>query len=157
MNTTSTLASLFAAAVLTTLSAGVAAQSIVVKCETRSDRSKASVDGKNLASGNYTAVLVSGANTAQSPAEATVGDEVEFDFDSNPRDIRQGATAIKSNFIVNNRATGKLLNSAGKVVAQQTATCRQKSGGSYRGVVVRQGCGACQAVGRRCPGSVSSA
>jgi hypothetical protein len=126
MNTTSTLASLFAAAVLTTLSAGVAAQTIDVKCETRSDRSKASVDGKNLASGNYSAVLVSGPNTAQSPVEPTVGDEVEFDFDSNPRDIRQGATAISRDFIVKNRATGKLLNASGQVVAQKTVTCRQK-------------------------------
>jgi hypothetical protein len=126
MKTTSTLASLFAAAVLTTLSAGVAAQTVDVKCETRSNRSKASVDGKNLASGNYSAVLVSGPNTAQSPSEPTVGDEVEFDFDSNARDIRQGATAIKPTFIVNNRATGKLLNASGQVVAQRTVTCRQK-------------------------------
>lgn len=126
MKTTSTLASLFAAAVLTTISAGVAAQTVDVKCETRSNRSKASVDGKNLARGMYSAVLVSGPNTAQSPAEQTVGDEVEFDFDSNPRDIRQGATAIAPNFIVNNRATGKLLNASGQVVAQRTVTCRQK-------------------------------
>lgn len=126
MNTTSTLASFFAAAVLTTLSAGVAAQSVAVKCETRSDRSKASVDGSNLAAGMYSAVLVSGPNTATAPAKPAVAGQAEFDFDSNPRDIRQGATAISQNFIVNNRATGKLLNASGQVIAQRTVTCRQK-------------------------------
>lgn len=126
MNTTSTFASLFAAAVLTTLSAGVAAQSVAVKCETRSDRSKASVDGSGLAAGNYSAVLVSGPNTATAPAKPAVQGQAEFDFDSNPRDIRQGATAIAPNFIVNNRATGKLLNASGQVIAQRTVTCRQK-------------------------------
>lgn len=126
MNFTQAFASAAVTAVLATLSAGVAAQSVDVKCETRSNRSKASVDGENLAAGNYSAVLVSGGNTAQSPYEATRGDEVEFDFDSNSRDIRQGATAIDADFIVKNRVTGKLLDINGNVVAQRSVTCRKK-------------------------------
>jgi hypothetical protein len=97
-----------------------------VRCETRSDRSRASVDASNLASGNYSAVLVSGSNTAQSPLEHTVGDEVEFDFDSNRRDIRQGATPIAKNFIVGGQATGKLLNQSGAVLASKTVNCRNR-------------------------------
>lgn len=113
-------------AALSTLSMSVMAQSLVVKCETRSNRSKASVDGNNLASGMYSAVLVSGSNTAQSVAAPTVGDEVGFDFDSNPNDIRKGATPIASNFIVGNSVTGKLLDASGNVVIQRTANCRRK-------------------------------
>lgn len=103
-----------------------AAVEIRVQCETRSDRSRASVDGKGLASGNYSAVLTSGSNRAQSPLEHTVGDEVEFDFDSNPRDIKQGATAIGKHFIVGGTATGSLLNASGKVVATKTVVCRNR-------------------------------
>jgi hypothetical protein len=120
------IAAILATAALSTLSLTVAAQSLDVKCEVRSNRSKASVDGKNLASGQYSAVLTSGGNTAQSPLESTRGDEVEFDFDSNRRDIRQGATAIPSNFIVDRTVTGQLLDAAGNVVATDTANCRRK-------------------------------
>lgn len=120
-----TLTMSLAIGALSAFSLGAAAQSIDVKCETRSDRSKASVDGKNLSSGNYSAVLISGANSAQSPYEATVGDEAEFDFDSNARDIRQGATAIPRNFIVGNRVTAMLLDVGGNVVAQRSAKCRR--------------------------------
>jgi hypothetical protein len=96
-----------------------------VKCETRSDRSRGSVDGKDLRSGQYFAVFSSGANSATSPLEQTQGDEVEFDFDSNRRDIRQGATPIARNFIVNNQATGSLYNQAGTLVASKTVYCRR--------------------------------
>jgi hypothetical protein len=103
-----------------------ASAALRVRCEVRSDRSRASVDGSNLASGYYSAVLVSGSNTAQSPLEHTVGDEVEFDFDSNRRDVRQGATEISRNFIVNGQATGKLLNANGQVIASKTVECRKR-------------------------------
>jgi hypothetical protein len=102
-----------------------ASAALRVRCEVRSDRSKASVDGSNLASGNYSAMLISGNNSAQSPLEHTVGDEVEFDFDSNRRDVRQGATEISKNFIVNGQATGKLLDANGNVVASKTVDCRR--------------------------------
>jgi len=100
------------------------AQSIKVKCETRSDRSRASVDGLNLAGGDYMAVLVSGGKKAETEYQRARRGEVEFDFDSNRADINEGATAIPRDFIVDGRATGKLLNSSGRVVAQRTVTCR---------------------------------
>lgn len=106
------------------LAAAAASATLVVKCETRPDRSRASVDGKNLASGNYTAMLSSGANSAQSNPAHTVGDEVAFDFDSNPRDIKKGATPIAKNFIVGGSVTGSLLDASGNTVATKTVNCR---------------------------------
>ena len=117
---------LIAAASTLSLAAAAANATIVVKCETRSDRSKASVDGKNLASGDYTAMLTSGANSAQSKPAHTVGDEVEFDFDSNPRDIKKGATPIAKNFIVGGSVTGSLLDAGGNTVATKTVNCRAR-------------------------------
>ena len=46
-----------------------------------------------------------------------MGDEVQFDFDSNPADIRAGDTAISAAFIVNNSVRAVIFNSAGQVVA----------------------------------------
>lgn len=97
-----------------------------VTCETRSDRSRASVDGRNLAAGLYSTRLISGPNTAASPQEAAVGGEVEFDYDSNRRDIRQGATPIAKNFIVGNTATGELLDANGQLLATKTVNCRAR-------------------------------
>jgi hypothetical protein len=97
---------------------------IRVRCERRGTRrSKASVDGNNLASGSYRARLTSGANSATSAARNTVGDEVEFDFDSNRNDIAEGATAIARDFIQGGEATGELLNANGQVVASATVAC----------------------------------
>jgi hypothetical protein len=45
-----------------------------VRCEVRSDRSKISVDGDNLATGTYQAMVSSGVNTATAPARQTIGD-----------------------------------------------------------------------------------
>ena len=92
-----------------------------VRCERRPNRSKASVDGNNLASGEYRARIRSGANTATSGAQRTIGDEVEFDFDSNRG---EGGTSIAANFIQNGRLTGELLSSSGAVVASATVECR---------------------------------
>ncbi|MBN8558741.1 MAG: hypothetical protein J0L74_13895 [Burkholderiales bacterium] len=64
-----------------------------VTCEKRASRSKASVDGSDLAAGQYRAVLRSGTNVARSGWQAAVGDEAQFDFDSRPADIAEGATA----------------------------------------------------------------
>jgi hypothetical protein len=114
-------------AVLSTLAlATVAAQaqSIRVRCDTFPNRSRASVDGSALAAGEYSAVLTSGANTAQSPLDTAVAGEVQFDFDSNPKDVAAGATKIDRHFIVSGRVTGKLLDASGTVVATQTRTCR---------------------------------
>jgi hypothetical protein len=101
------------------------AASIRVRCETRASRSKISVDGNNLAAGIYTARVRSGANRAVSGGEAAVGDEVEFDFDSNRADVAAGATRIAKNFL-DGSVRGELLNARGAVVARQTASCRAR-------------------------------
>ena len=97
-----------------------------VTCEVRSDRSRASVNGQNLATGSYSARITSGANVATSTPAATVGDEVEFDFDSEPDDIAAGATAIGSDFVGGGTpaVTGEILDGDGAIIASATATCR---------------------------------
>jgi hypothetical protein len=99
-----------------------------VTCETRSDRSRASVDGNDLPSGTYTARLTSGANVATSAPAPTVGDEVEFDFDSEPDDIAAGATAIAADFIQGDppSVTGEILDGGGAVIASATVLCEQR-------------------------------
>jgi hypothetical protein len=62
-------------------------------------RSRISVDVKNVASGQYNATVKSGDGEETSPLKATIGDEVQFDFDSNPKDIKAGATAIAKTFV----------------------------------------------------------
>jgi len=91
----------------------------------RAGRSKISVDGNNLANGSYQARVTSGANTATAPAHQTIGDEVEFDFDSNGTDIAAGATAIGANFIQGAppQVTGTILTLGGNVVVEATGNC----------------------------------
>lgn len=112
------------AAALTLLAAQAGAATIRVQCEQRGDRSVISVDGKNLVRGSYRAVAVSGANMAQSAAKASVGDEAEFDFSSQPNDIAAGATAIAASFIVGGSATGKIVDASGNTVIADTVACR---------------------------------
>jgi hypothetical protein len=111
---------------LALLATAAHAAEVRVRCERRAARSRASVDGNNLAPGIYQARVSSGANLAVSPQAATVGDEVGFDFDSNRADIRAGATAISANFIQGGQVTGALLDANGAVVAQATVTCRSR-------------------------------
>ena len=98
--------------------------SLRVRCEVRgTSRSKISVDGRNLAAGSYRARVQSGSNTAVSGLQPTIGDEVEFDFDSQPNDIAAGATAIARNFNRNGRVTGEILTAGGAVVRSATVAC----------------------------------
>lgn len=114
-----------AAAVFAFTAVAAQAADVSVSCEKRSSRSKVSVDGNNLADGNYRAVVTSGANSARSPFDRTVGDEVEFDFDSRPADIAEGATAVSPNFIQDGRVRGWLVNAGGqRVTPVVTAICR---------------------------------
>jgi hypothetical protein len=99
------------------------AASVRVRCEKRATRSKISVDGNNLVPGTYTARVTSGGAQKVSDAAPTVGDEVEFDFDSNRADIADGATPIPKNFIKGS-VRGELLDAGGDVVASQTVSCR---------------------------------
>jgi hypothetical protein len=98
---------------------------VIVKCELRADRSRISVDGNGLASGSYQASATSGANAATAPAHQTIGDEVEFDFDSDGGDIAAGATAIAADFIqgIPPQVTGTILTLGGGVVVQATVDC----------------------------------
>lgn len=99
-----------------------------VRCEVRSNRSKISVDGENLSpsGGTFSARVSSGSNQATAPAKKAIGDEAEFDFDSDQGDIAAGATAIAATFIVNKRVTGEILDAAGKVLVSATATCTEQ-------------------------------
>lgn len=101
------------------------AATIRVRCEKRADRSKVSVDGNELASGRYKAKISSGPNRRSSPFAHTVGDEVEFDFDSEPDDIADGATEIDPAFI-RKKVRGKIVNSRGNTVISDTVKCRRR-------------------------------
>ena len=98
-------------------------RAIRVRCERRSGRSKASVDGNRLAAGRYRATIISGANSATSRLGTAVGGQVEFDFDSNPNDVASGATRISATFIQGGRLTGQIKNSAGAVILSSTVAC----------------------------------
>jgi hypothetical protein len=106
------------------VAADALAASVRVTCEVRPNRSKVSIDGRNLVPGDYTTVAESGANRASTGPVASVGDEVETDYDSNPADIADGATPIAANFIQGGVVTGKVLDSGGAVVAMRTVPCR---------------------------------
>ena len=94
-----------------------------IGCELRSGRSKVSVDARNVTSGTYQARITSGANSATAAARASIGDEVEFDFDSDPDDVAAGATSIAGTFIQNGTVRGELLNASGAVVLSANASC----------------------------------
>jgi hypothetical protein len=114
-------------ATTTTTLPGAGGGVVRVRCERRPDRSKVSVDGNNLSRGDYRARITSGANTATSGLQPTVGDEVEFDFDSEPDDIAAGATAIAVGFIQGapGQVTGQILDASGAVVVEATVTCEE--------------------------------
>lgn len=114
------------------LSGAAGAATIQVQCEQRGlERSRISVDAKSLSALPHGLMLkaqaVSGANVATSAAEPLRGDSVEFDFDSNPRDIAQGATAIGSDFIVGGSVTGKIMLPDGSTLIADTVACRVRS------------------------------
>lgn len=123
MKTSTALATIMAVFVTTLPDANAA--DIRVQCETRANRSSVSVDGANLVAGNYIAKIISGSHTKRSAPKATTGDEVEFDFDSDPGNIAAGATRISRTFI-QGQVTGQLINEAGFTVAQTTRTCRAR-------------------------------
>jgi hypothetical protein len=99
-----------------------------LRCEARQGRSKISVDGNNLSprNGTFSARVEASGGTAVSGTATAVGDEVEFDFDSNPDDIAQGATPIAANFVAARSGAdvvGEILNAQGQVVARASAEC----------------------------------
>ncbi len=108
----------------------VNAASVTAKCTVKANRSKISVDADGLGNGSYRASARSGTSAAvySKNLKTPVGDEVEFDFDSNTADIKAGATAIPVNFIKGNRVVGNIYkrNSTGtlSLVGSVGATCK---------------------------------
>jgi hypothetical protein len=102
------------------------APTITVRCDTWASpqRSRASVDGAGLASGSYQATLLSGSHSASSPMSAESGGDVQFDFDSNKKEIQNGATKISPNFIVHEKVTAHLLDSTGTIILTKTKKCK---------------------------------
>lgn len=110
----------------TLASAGSAAAAARIRCEVSAGRSKISVDGRGLrpATAMYSARVTSGGATVSAPARAAVAGEAEFDFDSNPRNIRAGATPIAADFISGASVTAEVLDGTGATVASGSAACR---------------------------------
>jgi hypothetical protein len=114
-------------------SVGPQAPIALVECEKEvppgQSRSKISVNGNNLAPGRYRARVTSppGSNAVVSGAQQTIGDEVEFDFDSK---VDPGETFIPANYIQivpgGPDVRGEILNRAGNVVAVQAVNCQVK-------------------------------
>ncbi len=114
------------------LSSTVSAAELRVRCEQRSvpSRAKISVDAKNLAQPNamYSVRVISGSNQSTHVPLTAVGDEVEFDFDSNPADIAAGSQSISGSFIVGGAVQAALFDAAGQiVVGPVSAACRVRS------------------------------
>ena len=114
-------------ATLAMIGADASAARIKVTCEVRPTRSTISVDGKDLAAGTYSSVAVSGGNMASTLPEAAVAGEVETDYSSRPADIKAGATAIASTFIVGASVTGKIVDASGHTVISDTVACRVRN------------------------------
>lgn len=102
------------------------AATIRVQCEKRTSRSKASVDGKGLAAGAYTAQIISGAQTVQSLPQTAQRGEVEFDFNSkNEVEEGESQTLIPATFIGDDgKVTGKILDASGATVVSDAVVCR---------------------------------
>ena len=103
---------------------GTDTSNILVSCEKRSNRSKISVDGKNLVAGDYSSTVTSGDESVTSPVKSSVGDEIEFDYDSAADDIAEGATAISADFIQNGTVSAVIVDSSDTVIASvNNAVC----------------------------------
>ena len=101
------------------------AATLRVTCERRTNRSKISVDANNVSPRNarYRARVRAAGGTVTSALKRAIGDEVEFDFDSN---TEPGATRIPANFIrarAGADVIGQLLNANGVVVASRGVEC----------------------------------
>jgi hypothetical protein len=117
-----------ATTLLALMSFAATAGDVQVTCEKRAHRSKVSVDGSSLNGNLYRAVTKSGDRTRRSDLQQAVGNEAQFDFDSNPNDIADGATPIPADFIVNGRAKGWLVNANGvRVTPIKEAICRVRN------------------------------
>ena len=101
-----------------------------LRCEVRPGRSKISVDGNNLSPRNavFSAVVRASGGTATATGSAT-GDEVEFDFDSNPGDVAEGATRISATFITAQAGpdvVAEIRNAQNQVIVSGGAECEYR-------------------------------
>jgi len=108
--------------------AGGGSGNLRLRCEVRPGRSKISVDGKNLSprNGTFSARVEASGGVAVSAAATAIGDEVEFDFDSNRGDIAEGATPIAATFITPRSGpdvVAEIRNAQGQVVVSAEADC----------------------------------
>ncbi len=128
MNTKHAFISLISSAILCTFMAANANAGDLLKCEKRVSkspaRSRISVEVEDQVAGAlYTAMVSSGANTAQSTLAADNLGVAEFDFDSNKKDIAAGATAIPASFISGDVSV-KVTDALGVVIAEDSVACR---------------------------------
>ena len=126
---TKSLATIVLALALISASSLANAQTLRVKCEVRDDRSRISVDGRDLLplDGDFKAVVESGTNLQMSDAQMALGDEAEFDFDSAQDDIDDGATALAADFIdATSMVTGTIRTADGGFVAAATVRCKDR-------------------------------
>ncbi len=89
------------------------------------------MDGRNLTprGGTFRARVRAAGGTATSGTQRAVGDEAEFDFDSNRNDIREGATRIAANFVRSRPGAdvvAEILNAQDRVVATQSGECESR-------------------------------
>ncbi|TXH66819.1 MAG: hypothetical protein E6Q88_11310 [Lysobacteraceae bacterium] len=125
-------AMLLAVAGLTLFTTVANAAELRLRCEQRTlpARSKVSVDGKGLFPLNamYSARIISGSSQSTHTPLTAVGDEVEFDFDSNPADVAAGAQSIPANFITAGTVQAAIFDANGQMVAGPvTANCRARN------------------------------
>jgi hypothetical protein len=107
----------------------VSATTIRVRCDVQSSpaRSKISVDGAGVAGKFYAQVKSGGVLKSSGVKSSDSANEVEFDFDSNPADIKAGATAISATFIKNKYVIGYIRRyGTNGLVAGASATCTAK-------------------------------
>jgi hypothetical protein len=126
---TSTLSALTFLVGMSLFATTVSAAELRLRCEQRPSRSKISVDGKNMFPQNamYSARVISGSNQSTHVPLTSIGDEVEFDFDSEPADIAAGAKAIPANFITGGRVEAAIFDASGQIVAGPvTVDCRTR-------------------------------
>src|SRR5690348_9174017 len=115
-------------ALATTATPAAVGATIRLRCERRSNRSRISVDASGLvpSTGRFRARVTAAGGTATSPLKRGVGGQDEFDFDSNPTDVRAGTTQISATFIrarTGPDVVAKVLNAAGVVVATRSGDC----------------------------------
>ena len=73
----------------------------------------------------YSVRVISGSNQSTHVPLTAIGDEVEFDFDSDPADIAAGAQSISAGFITGGAVQTAQFDATGQmVIGPVSAACR---------------------------------